>query len=165
MALIHPGNAVIRKQKVIGRVALGLAILFVGLSGAGLIFPRWKAPDIRAVHFQVGSRLAAEDIPTINAVADLLLDAPGSIAIVTGHTGSDGDPAANLRLSRDRANVVVQELVTAGIPEDRIVARGAAGAAPPPQQPGESSASLAARTKRAEIRLVERNLIDLGSSQ
>jgi OOP family OmpA-OmpF porin len=41
-----------------------------------------------------------------------------------GHTDAVGDPAANLRLSQDRADAVVRWLVLAGVSSDRLEAVG-----------------------------------------
>jgi outer membrane protein OmpA-like peptidoglycan-associated protein len=43
---------------------------------------------------------------------------------VGGYTDNTGDPAANQKLSQDRANAVVLELVTLGIPASRLSAEG-----------------------------------------
>jgi outer membrane protein OmpA-like peptidoglycan-associated protein len=43
---------------------------------------------------------------------------------VSGHTDNTGDAAANLQLSKDRANVVYQELVKNGIEATRLTATG-----------------------------------------
>ena len=46
--------------------------------------------------------------------------APGTEVRVVGHSDRSGPSAANLRVSRERARVVRDELVARGIPADRI---------------------------------------------
>lgn len=152
----------LRLQKGIGIGVLATAALFVAAAAAGLVFPFSQGPERTVVRFEVGTRLAAEDDARIAAIADRLLDAPTSVAVVTGHTGPDGDPEANLTLSRDRAAAVRDGLIAAGIPAGRIRIRGAGGAMPPTLAPDATEAERAAASKRAEIRLVERRLLAAG---
>jgi len=49
---------------------------------------------------------------------------------VAGHTDADGDDAANQELSERRAQAVVDELVKAGLPDDRFTAVGYGSAQP-----------------------------------
>jgi outer membrane protein OmpA-like peptidoglycan-associated protein len=49
---------------------------------------------------------------------------------ISGHTDSTGDAAANLQLSKDRANVVYQELIKNGVEATRLTATGYGSAKP-----------------------------------
>lgn len=104
-------------------------------------------------------RTASATEATIAAVADAALDEPTTVVIVTGHTGAEGDPDANLALSHERANVIAEALRAAGVPADRIFQRGAGGSMTPAAESGDGEASLVKRARRAEIRLVERRLL------
>lgn len=159
----NPGNRRIAIQKMTGLAVLGAAALFVVGSAAGVIFPNDRdGPGVTTVRFDVGTRLVEADTAGLTAVADALLDAPTTVAVITGHTGPEGDPAANLSLSEQRAAAVAERLTAAGVPSDRLRIRGAGGAVPPPDIADASAAERAAATKRAEIRLVHRALLAPG---
>ena len=157
--MTHIGNARIRRERTVSAALTIITGAFIILSSTGLVFPRAEAPDTVTVTFDVGDRLESGEEADISAAADALLDAPGTIAIVTGHTGPKGDAAANLDLSLARAEAVSRALVEAGIPAERIRTRGAGGTAGLEPREGETPASLSARLKRAEIRIVERALL------
>jgi outer membrane protein OmpA-like peptidoglycan-associated protein len=129
------------------------------LSAIGLVFPNSNGPARWITYFEVGLRTTSVTQATIAAVADAALDEPTTVVIVTGHTGAEGDPEANLALSRERANVIAKALRAAGVPVDRIVQRGAGGTMTPATESGDGEASLVKRARRAEIRLVERRLL------
>jgi outer membrane protein OmpA-like peptidoglycan-associated protein len=57
-------------------------------------------------------------------VAEILKSYPNVKVKVGGYTDNTGDPAANQKLSQDRATVVVTELVRLGIPAERLSAEG-----------------------------------------
>ena len=149
----------IRRHRSIGLAILVAVTLFVAASAAGLVWPRYEPPAKEIVGFEVGAQLAPAAGAQIAALADDLLDAPQTIAVVTGHTGAQGDPQANLALSAERARAVRDALVAAGIPADRIVTRGAGGTVALERREGESDAALSERSRRAEIRIVERRLL------
>ena len=155
----HPGNKAVRLQRRIGAALLGLTMLGVAASGAGLVFPDAVPAERITVEFGVGAKLDGEAGAGVAAAANALLDRPEAIAVITGHTGAQGDAAANLKLSQDRAEAVRAALVAAGIPDDRILTNGVGGTVAPDPVEGETEAALAQRTKRAEIRIVERRLL------
>ncbi len=61
---------------------------------------------------------------TIDTVAGLLEQYPAARIEVQGYTDSDGDDDANLALSSQRAEVVLQQLVARGITADRLEFQG-----------------------------------------
>jgi OOP family OmpA-OmpF porin len=60
----------------------------------------------------------------LDEVADALRPCVGSIIAISGHTDSGGDLAANLLLSRQRADAVRAALEARGIPGDGLRAKG-----------------------------------------
>ena len=78
-----------------------------------------------AIVFESG---AAELTPAsreiLDAVADVLVDHPTVSAEVQGHTDSEGGARANRRLSQRRADAVAAYLVSAGVPDPALRARG-----------------------------------------
>jgi outer membrane protein OmpA-like peptidoglycan-associated protein len=60
----------------------------------------------------------------LNQVADALLQNRDSTMVVEGHTDSQGNDDANMKLSQDRANSVREYLVSRGVATDRITSVG-----------------------------------------
>ena len=66
-----------------------------------------------------------ESEPTLNALKDYMTQNPNFTRIrIEGHTDNAGKPDANLKLSMDRAQSVVQWLSDHGIPKERCLAVG-----------------------------------------
>lgn len=65
-----------------------------------------------------------ESMGTINYVLKMMTDNPELKFSVEGHTDSDGDLAANQKLSEARAKSVLEALVKAGISADRLTSKG-----------------------------------------
>jgi outer membrane protein OmpA-like peptidoglycan-associated protein len=70
------------------------------------------------------ANLTPESVPTVNALTTVLKAYPDSRVQLAGYTDNTGDPAANRRLSLDRANAVKSMLAQGGVAPDRIVAVG-----------------------------------------
>lgn len=70
------------------------------------------------------AELAAQSRPLVGRLADQVLRCPQARILVEGHTDAQGDAAVNLTLSRRRAEAVVAALVQAGLPAERLEARG-----------------------------------------
>jgi outer membrane protein OmpA-like peptidoglycan-associated protein len=84
-----------------------------------------KSFTLSDVNFETGSaRLTSSAQPTITALADLLKAHPSARIRLEGHTDSSGDPAANKRLSEQRAAAVKSALVAAGISTNGIQVAG-----------------------------------------
>jgi len=83
------------------------------------------------IAFQTGSPdLTSESAATIQRIAQLMVDNPTTRIEIGGHTDSDGEPEANVALSKTRADAVLDALVAAGIDADRMVAVGYGDALP-----------------------------------
>jgi len=78
----------------------------------------------------------------------LLLQKNTSLVVeIAGHTDNQGGEAYNLTLSQNRSNSVKQYLVSAGIPEKRIVARGYGETKPIADNTTEEGRALNRRTE------------------
>ncbi|HKT85367.1 MAG TPA: OmpA family protein [Novosphingobium sp.] len=79
----------------------------------------------RTIRFsQASARVDPASARLLDEVADALRPCVGSIIAVTGHTDANGNPKANVALSRARAEAVRWELVARGIPADGLRATG-----------------------------------------
>lgn len=77
------------------------------------------------LQFDTGkSTLKTVSFPILDNVAELLLLKPTMKIEIAGHTDSDGDDAANLVLSQQRADAVKQYLMKKGIAANRMTAKG-----------------------------------------
>jgi OmpA-OmpF porin, OOP family len=101
------------------------------------------------INFKPGSsKISAEDLARLDALAQKAKDQTGYIIEVKGYADSTGNAAMNTKLSQDRAQAVVNYLVQHGVPIRHVVAPGAYG---------ESNAVASNETAsgRAENRRVE----------
>lgn len=90
-----------------------------------------KALKVPPVRFEYAStRLAAESQDTLRTLAGIVTIEPGQTLLIEGYTDSQGQPENNERISRERAEAVVQFLVKQGLDADRVVAIGRGGAKP-----------------------------------
>lgn len=77
------------------------------------------------IRFDVGkATLKPESMGIINTIVEMMEEHPEINFSIEGHTDSDGDADANQKLSEDRANTVMQKLVSLGISSDRLSAKG-----------------------------------------
>lgn len=94
----------------------------------------------KTIEFDTGTAvLKAESAPLIDAIGAALAPCAGTMIEVAGHTDTRGDDAANMRLSEQRANTVVQALAAKNVPVSRMVAKGYGETKP--AQAGESAAA------------------------
>ena len=101
------------------RVLLTMTVLATA-AGCQQPAPPEAACTFHQVHFGEGSILMdADDVQTINTVTRLA-SAPGARVILVGKTDTVGSRAANMRLSKRRADNVNKALIDNGVPPDRI---------------------------------------------
>ena len=77
------------------------------------------------ITFDVGKATLKESSNTeIARIVALMIDNPSFKYEVQGHTDNTGSAAANMALSKKRAQAVVDRLVSLGVPADRLTAVG-----------------------------------------
>ena len=110
------------------RATDALAALPPGYTAAQLT----EALNLNIVNFASGSAaLPAESRGVLDRSAQAIRGAPdGTVLQVGGHTDNTGDPAANQRLSQQRAEAVRDYLVARGVPAASLTARGFGSADP-----------------------------------
>ncbi len=78
-----------------------------------------------------GSQVPAEAMAMLRSAATQIRQLPPTTVLeISGHTDSRGDPAANLKLSQERAEAVRGALIQAGVDPTRLTARGYGSANP-----------------------------------
>jgi outer membrane protein OmpA-like peptidoglycan-associated protein len=84
-----------------------------------------QAVELPNVQFYTNSaKLLPYSINSVQQLADYLNEHQQVHAVIEGHTDNVGDPAANLQLSQDRAETVRQLLISFGVEQGRVEARG-----------------------------------------
>ena len=84
----------------------------------------------------------------LDKIIDFMLDNPGFVLKIDGHTDADGDPALNLKLSEDRANAIKEYLVAFGqLDPDRITATGYGSTKPIVEENTEADKQLNRRVE------------------
>jgi OOP family OmpA-OmpF porin len=108
--------------------------------------------ELPGVNFRSNSDMLLDGAnTTLNEVAQKLIDNPGLVVEVAGHTDSKGDYDANLQLSQRRADSVRNYLTGAGVDSSRVSARGYGEA--DPIADNETVEGLAAN-RRVELRVL-----------
>ena len=102
------------------------------------------------LNFESGSTaLTPESRPTVDALVAILKAYPAVSVGLVGYTDSTGDPAANKKLSLDRATAVKDLLVTGGVTDSRITTAGYG-----PENPIASNETEDGRAKNRRLELV-----------
>ena len=88
---------------------------------------------VRDIHFEFNSaKLTATDKEKLNVIAARLKkDAANAQLKVTGYTDSVGSEAYNLKLSKERAQAVVNYLIDSGVPRSQFVSVAGGGESNP----------------------------------
>lgn len=108
---------------------------------------------IYGIYFDTGkAAIKPESKPTLDAIADLLTRNKDLLLYVVGHTDDTGDGAANVTLSKQRADSVVAALVKDyQIVANRLQAQGVG-----PYAPASNNTSDAGKQKNRRVELVKR---------
>ena len=98
-----------------------------------VVVVKQEAIVVRDVNFEFNSaRLTAADKEMLNIIAARLKkDAANAQLKVTGYTDSVGNEAYNLKLSKARAQSVVEYLIDSGVPRSQFVSVEGAGESNP----------------------------------
>lgn len=84
-----------------------------------------KSVVLEGVNFKSNrSTLLTESETILNKVAEIMLANPDVNVEVGGHSDADGNDGYNMKLSDARANAVRNYLIKAGVPAERMTARG-----------------------------------------
>ena len=103
------------------------------------------------VNFDTGKAvLKPDDLATMQQVAMMMKASPALKLRVEGHTDNVGDAASNKALSEARANSVMDAIVQAGVPAERL---GAAGFGQ--ERPVADNRSEEGRAKNRRVELVK----------
>ena len=105
------------------------------------------------LHFETGSATLSKASDTqLGQLAAVLKAYPKATMSVRGHTDNAGDPAANKKLSADRAATVRQALVERGVPAAQIESEGHGSERPIVSNESEEGR---ARNRRVELVVVK----------
>lgn len=105
------------------------------------------------VYFETGSYKLTEDSwVAMHKLLQALEFNPKMKVEIAGHTDNVGNPQANLNLSQQRANSLVNWLVKKGINQERLIAKGYGDKEPVADN---SSPEGRSRNRRTEIRIIE----------
>ena len=126
----------------------------VDAEGCQVLFEASKKTLIlEGVNFETGkATLTPESETILNGVAESLV-ANDSIKVqVSGHTDNTGSAAVNARLSKQRAEAVRQFLISHGVAEDRLTAKGYG-----PSKPIASNKTAEGRAQNRRVELTRTN--------
>jgi len=77
------------------------------------------------IRFDVGkATLRPESMGVLNEIYKMLSEHPEVNVSIEGHTDSDGDNDFNQKLSEDRAETVMNQLISMGLSADRLTSKG-----------------------------------------
>lgn len=108
---------------------------------------------VEGITFETGSaRILPESAAVLDGAITMLRDNPDARIEIGGHTDDVGDPAANLRLSAQRAEAVRRYLVSHGIPARRLTTRGYGQT-----QPRDTNSTEEGRARNRRIEFTHRN--------
>ena len=107
----------------------------------------------RNIQFETGkATIKPVSFKILDEVASILKEYPYYDVNVDGHTDNVGKPAANLKLSQDRAASAVAYLVSKGIPASRLVSSGYGDTKPVADN---KTAAGRAQNRRVEIEIIK----------
>jgi outer membrane protein OmpA-like peptidoglycan-associated protein len=103
--------------------------------------------------FEVGrSRITPESYPELDIVVSMMRENANMIIQLEGHTDYQGDPAENMKLSRQRVKAVKDYLVSKGIAKSRIHTKAFGGTMPLSR---DNTPEAHRMNRRVELRILE----------
>jgi OOP family OmpA-OmpF porin len=99
------------------------------------------------------AQLRPESQEQLRNIAAILTAYPNVVIKVGGYTDNIGDPQSNLKLSQDRADGVVAELINFGVEPDRLESQGYGGEHPVADNSTEEGR---ARNRRISMRVTQK---------
>jgi outer membrane protein OmpA-like peptidoglycan-associated protein len=124
----NPTGFSIGKQNVTGVGYIGYTKNFRIAKGAVPLYDKFLTDGkfvTTGIKFDVNkATIKPESMGTINYVVKMMTDHPELKFSVEGHTDSDGEDAANQKLSEARAKSVLEAMVKLGISADRLTSKG-----------------------------------------
>ena len=102
--------------------------------------------------FETGkSAIQDESLPVVDQIFELMKSDPAIKISIEGHTDNAGDPAANKKLSTDRAKSVMDALITKGIDKARLSSVGWGQ-----EKPVADNRTDEGRTKNRRVEIVKK---------
>jgi OmpA-OmpF porin, OOP family len=91
-----------------------------------------RALNMKVINFRSGSsQIPRESMPVLEQSASAIKSAPAGTKLeIGGHTDNVGNPAANQKLSQQRAESVRRFLIDKGVGSNTLVAKGFGGSNP-----------------------------------
>lgn len=115
-----------------------------------IVAPTGKTTQLRAIQFvQSKAELLPDATPALEQLLAFLQSKPTAEIELSGHTDNQGDFDENLRLSKQRVDVVKAYLVQNGIVDNRITTRGYG-----PTRPVASNKSEATRQLNRRVEMI-----------
>lgn len=109
-------------------------------------------PSFNSVHFDSWKNdVNAQGMTEIDRLARYLKDNPTVQLEIVGHTDIIGSPSANLALSEQRAQIVLDAIVKKGVAKERLTSRGMGSSKP---IAGNDTAEGRKRNRRVEFVLL-----------
>lgn len=129
----------------------------INLKTNSIKYNKWKFTSLEFDNNS--SQILPEMEGDLDKVVDFLVDHPQIKLVISGHTDGSGDPAANLKLSQERADAIKQYIMEKGsIDESRIEAVGYGNQKPIIQQ--EVSESDRKINRRVEFELIRNEPVE-----
>ncbi|MDD4671946.1 MAG: OmpA family protein [Bacteroidales bacterium] len=120
-----------------------LNVLNDGIAASGRV-------AIYDIYFDIGKHeVKSESTNALTIIANYLKENPDKTFLIVGHTDNTGDFKANVTLSNDRANAVIEKLVSEhGITQTQLIPYGVGSASP---QISNTTDEGKARNRRVEL--------------
>jgi len=118
--------------------------------------PAIGTTQVKNITFQTGSAVLDEaGEKTVDEIAERLANNyPDTRVVVMGHTSPGSDEVESVKLSKERAEAVVQRLIAVhGMPATRFKIEGKGSSQPPVKRPDENPRAFMYRIPRVEFHL------------